>query len=235
MPRSARIEGADLVHHVTARGNAGAEIFFGRPDYEVFLRRLAEVIGERDWICLAYCLLPNHYHLLLETPRANLGAGMQRLNTAHAVAFAQAHGLAGHVFQGRFHSRPIHDDRHLREAVRYIALNPVRAGLCRSPQGWQWSSYASVDRRRPDSTVATRRLLALFDGSLDELREFVDEGLLLDQERTRPSLAELVDRVDAPSIAHAHRDHGYSLRAIARHLGVSPPTVLRALRRNNGV
>ena len=95
-------------------------------------------------LCHAYCLMENHYHLLVETPRANLDDAMQRLNGTYAMRFNRHHERTGHVFQGRYGAKLITDDDYALTVVRYIAANPVQAGLCAAPEEWPWSSYAAT-------------------------------------------------------------------------------------------
>jgi REP element-mobilizing transposase RayT len=135
---------AGLLYHVTARGNARARTFATDADYEVFLSGLAVARHLDGLLCHAYCLMPNHYHLLVETPRANLDAAMQRLNGTYAMRFNRHHELTGHVFQGRYGAKLITDDDYALTVVRYIAANPVQAGLCAAPEDWPWSSYAAT-------------------------------------------------------------------------------------------
>ncbi len=108
-------------------------------------------------MCLSYCLMGNHVHLLLETRTPNLGAGMHRLHGAYAQYFNRRHGFSGHLFQGRFDAPPIESDPQLWMTAAYIARNPVDAGLCREPADWPWSSHAAiVDGRAPDWLAAAR-------------------------------------------------------------------------------
>ena len=116
-------------------------IFLGDDDRLDFLRRLDGVIRRHSWVCQAYCVLSTHYHLLVTTPNPDLAAGMQRPNGAYASQFNDRYGDFGHVFAGRYHSTLVEGDGHLLELFRYIALNPVRAGLCKRPASWLWSSY----------------------------------------------------------------------------------------------
>jgi REP-associated tyrosine transposase len=111
---------------------------------------LGRVVKRFEWRCHTYCLMPNHYHLLVETPAPNLSAGMQRLNGEYAQWFNEVHGVSGHVFERRFFSRLVESTYDLLELARYIALNPVRGGLCPDASGWRWSSYAALagERRR---------------------------------------------------------------------------------------
>ena len=139
-----RLQIADGLYHITARGNARADIFRDELDYPEFLRFFATVVAGYSWLCHSYCLIPNHYHLLVETPEPNLAAGMHALNGRYARWFNRRHDRDGHVFQGPYGAVLIEDDDHLLEVCRYIALNPVRAGLVETPGDWPWSSYGAL-------------------------------------------------------------------------------------------
>jgi REP element-mobilizing transposase RayT len=141
------IDGA--VHHVYARGNAREAIYRTDTDRKVYLAFLARVIPRQGWRCLSYCLMPNHVHLILETPQANLAAGMQRLHGAYAQVFNKRHDRVGHLFQGRYGNSLIRDDEQLLTAMAYVALNPVAAGLCGLPDEWPWSTHAAVVQDAP--------------------------------------------------------------------------------------
>jgi putative transposase len=182
MPRPLRVLAPNSVYHVTARGNRGQAIFVDESDYERFASLLDFVCVRQDWRCLAFCLMPNHVHVVVETPAADLSAGIQYLNGRYAQWFNRWHWTRGHVFQGRFHAVRIEADGHLRELLRYVALNPVRGGLCEASEDWPWSSYACVVgwRRRP-RTLAVDHVLALFGRepvlALTAFRTFVDDGV----------------------------------------------------------
>jgi putative transposase len=131
---------------------------------------------------LGYCLMPNHYHLVLETPSEDLSTGMQWLNGRYAQDFNHRHGFDGHLFQGRFYSGQVEGDGHLLELCRYLAWNPVDGGLCRRPQDWRWGSYRSVagfDRSAAPRFLDARRVRELFGPSPRtaqiRLRTFVDD------------------------------------------------------------
>lgn len=172
MPRPLRILVAGGIYHVTARGNRRQEIFRDESDYGQFLAFLADVVARHGWTCHAYCLMPNHYHLVLETPKDDLSVGMHRLNSLYAMWFNYRHGLDGHLFQGRFHSVLLHSNWHLIELARYVALNPVRGGVCAHPSAWRWSSYrAMVGTARQPSFLAPTWLLAQFGRTRREARE----------------------------------------------------------------
>ena len=132
MARPLRLEYEGAVYHVTSRGNARDEIFLGDVDRAQFLETLGDAIRRHGWICHAYCLMTNHYHLLIETPEAGLSRGMQLLNGVYTQWFNRRHQRVGHLFQGRFKAVLVEKESHLLELARYVVLNPVRAGMVRS-------------------------------------------------------------------------------------------------------
>jgi putative transposase len=165
MPRKPRQEVDGGVYHVFARGNNRRDIYADDVDRRLYLDLLARVTRHHSWRCLAYCLMPNHLHLLLETRGPNLGTGMHRLHSSYAQVFNRRHGLSGHLFQGRYGSAHITRDEHLWTAAAYIALNPVTAGLCHAPEEWPWSSHRSmIDFRRRPGWLDAARLLSYFEG-----------------------------------------------------------------------
>jgi putative transposase len=141
VPRPHRPQIANGIYHLTARGNRRQPIFLDDDDRRKFLDILGAVVRRRGWHCHAYCLMPNHYHLLVQTPAPDLSDGMQHLNSRYAEWFNWRHEVDGHLFQGRFHSVLVESDWHLLELARYLVLNPVRARLCERPADWAWSSY----------------------------------------------------------------------------------------------
>ena len=145
MPRSPRLQIPGGTYHVTSRGNRRQAIYHDDHDRRYFLALRDRVIGRYSWRLRAYCLMTNHFHLLIDTPRPTLSEGMQRLQCNYAAYFNERHSLDGHVFQQRFGSRLIEKEAHLLEALRYIAFNPVRAGLCDRPSEWPWSSFYAAD------------------------------------------------------------------------------------------
>ena len=149
MPRKHREDFEGAIHHVFARGNDRQPIFVTDSDRLIYLRMLQRVIGRMTWRCLAYCLMENHVHLLLEAPLGNLSAGMQLLHGRYAQDFNQRHGRVGHRFQGRFGAVRIESDQQLWAAAAYIGRNPVAAGLCERAEEWRWSSYAATLGREP--------------------------------------------------------------------------------------
>jgi putative transposase len=164
MPRRPREEEAGAVHHVWARGSRKAAVFLDDPDRWVYLRLLERTVLRFGWLCLSYCLMGNHSHLLIETPQPNLGEGMRWFHGSYGRHFVDRHSRPGHVFQRPFGSKRVMDDAQMWTTVRYIAQNPVEAGLCASPGEWAWSSHAAVVDGANPAWVARERLLAYFDG-----------------------------------------------------------------------
>ena len=144
MSRQLRLQFPGAVYHITSRGNARQDIFADDADRVRFLDLLGREIEQHRWRCHAYCLMDNHYHLLVETPEANLSRGMGRLNMAYSQSFNRRHERVGHLFQGRFHAVVVEKDSHLLELCRYVVLNPVRAGAAAVPEAWPWSSYRAT-------------------------------------------------------------------------------------------
>ena len=181
MARPLRIEFEGAVYHVTSRGNAQQDIFLDDEDRDSFLETLARMVDRFDWNCHAYCLMNNHYHLLIETPRANLSQGMQLLNSMLSQRFNRRHGRVGHVLQGRFKAILVEKESHLLELARYIVLNPVRAETVRHPREYQWSSYRPTAGEAESLGLLTVGwILSHFDEDLvrarTAYRQFVLEG-----------------------------------------------------------
>jgi REP element-mobilizing transposase RayT len=156
MSRPLRIEYAEAVYHVTSRGNARRSIFKDDQDRGMLLNILGEVNDRYHWFCHAYCLMNNHYHLVIETPDGNLSKGMRQLNGVYTMRFNRRHGSVGHVFQGRYKAIVVQKESHLLEVCRYVVLNPVRAKGVEVPERWRWSSYratAGIQRAHPCLTV----------------------------------------------------------------------------------
>src|SRR5919201_6180888 len=141
MPRPPRLAAPGSILHLGARGASKQQLFRDDADRTGFLAQLGAVVRKFEWSCLSYCLMGNHYHLLIEIRDANLSEGMQHLNGKYARAFNDRHLREGCVFDARFWSRLITDDSYFHAVVRYINLNPVEAGMCRSPEQWEWSSH----------------------------------------------------------------------------------------------
>ena len=139
MARKPRLQIPGGFYHVTTRSIDGRPVLRRDKERRLLLALLTHV----------YCLMNTHYHLLVETPKPNIASGMQRLNGLFAQTFNRQHRRSGHVFERRYHGEPLERDAHLLEVVRYIVLNPVRAGLCEAPEEWPWSSYRATVGAEP--------------------------------------------------------------------------------------
>ena len=144
MVRPLRLELAGALWHVTSRGNERRAMFRDDDDRMLFQRLLAVGVRRYGWRLHAYVLMGNHYHLLLETPEPNLSPGMHWINSTYAQKFNLRHERVGHLMQGRFKAILVEKERHLLELVRYVVLNPVRAGLAREAGQWRWSNYRAT-------------------------------------------------------------------------------------------
>jgi REP element-mobilizing transposase RayT len=177
MARPLRIEFPGALYHVTSRGNARAPIFVEDRDRRLLLRILGEVIERYRWQCHAYCLMTNHYHLLVETAEANLSRGMRQLNGLYTQRFNRAHERVGHLLQGRFGAVLVEREAHLLELARYVVLNPVRAGLVESAEAYPWSSLrATLGLAEAPGWLAIGPVQTRF-GSRARYLEFVRDGV----------------------------------------------------------
>lgn len=144
MARPVRLEFGGALYHVTARGDRREAIYEDEVDREHFLDVLGQVVGQFNWCCHAYCLMSNHYHLVIATPDGNLSKGMRQLNGVFTQWSNRRHHRTGHLFQGRYKAILVDADSYLLELTRYVVLNPVRAHMVDSPAKWPWSSHQAV-------------------------------------------------------------------------------------------
>ena len=150
MARPLRIQPAGAIFHIFSRGNRRQAIFLDEHDRQKFLFFLFEAVRRYGWTLHSYCLMGNHYHLLLEiAEEGSLSPGMQWLNGVYAMYFNRRHKFDGHLFQGRFKSRQISSEEQLAQTDAYIRWNPVEAGLCQSPADWPWSSAHGLTAPSP--------------------------------------------------------------------------------------
>jgi len=182
MARPLRIEFPGAVYHVTSRGNRRKKIFRSDNDRIAFLSTLKDVVSDYNWICHAYCLMDNHYHLLIETPDGNLSKGMRSLNGVYTQTFNKAHDTVGHIFQGRYKAFLIERDEYLLEVARYTVNNPVRANIISSPHLYKWSSYrATVGLSIKPDFLSTDWVLGMFSKNnktaQNQYKVFVKEGI----------------------------------------------------------
>ncbi len=163
MARPLRIEYPGAFYHITARGNEQKDIFRDNKDRQRFLEYLETAIGRYKAVIHVYCLMSNHYHLLLSTPEGNLSQIMRHINGGYTTWFNKKHNRFGHLFQGRYKAILVDADPYAGELSRYIHLNPVRAGMVRRSEQYQWSSYAAyIDKAKPPRWLTTDWLLQYF-------------------------------------------------------------------------
>ena len=144
MARPLRLELSGGVYHVTSRGDGREDIYLSDADREAWLDVFATVCKRFNWVCHAWCQMTNHYHILVETPEANLAQGMRQLNGVYTQRFNRAHARVGHVFEGRYKAILVERNSYLLELARYVVLNPLRAKIVRRLEAWPWSSYLAT-------------------------------------------------------------------------------------------
>lgn len=247
MPRQPRTELAGGIHHVWQRGNRRQRIFLDVADRRLFLRLLEEISSTHAWIPLAFCLMNNHFHLVVETPVCNLGSGMRDLGSRYAQLFNERHAPGGgHLYQARFGSKLVTTDEQLAQLLRYVAYNPVKAGLCSSPDRWPWSSHRALANMRVQPLLRADRVASLLswldsDPARRYLRLFEPDGPLSDFPPDtspwdlRPPLAEILDHADIAVAVQTARGHGYRLGEIAEQLGMHRTTLWRRMQRTGSV
>ncbi|MEK6582814.1 MAG: transposase [Nitrospirota bacterium] len=182
MARPLRIEYDGAVYHVTSRGNERKSIFKDDEDRMFFLDILKKVNDKYNLLCHAYCLMNNHYHLVIETPDGNLSKGMKQINGVYTQTYNKRHNRVGHIFQGRYKAILIQKESHLLEVSRYVVLNPVRATAVKHPEEWKWSSYrGTAGNDNPHPCLTTDWLLGQFGSkkrqSEKKYSEFVTAGI----------------------------------------------------------
>jgi REP element-mobilizing transposase RayT len=181
MARPLRIEYEGAVYHITARGNERKNIFFTKEDYERFLNYLTEATKKFIINLHCYVLMSNHYHLIIETPKANLSRVMHYINGSYSTYINVKRKRSGHLFQGRYKSIIVDRDNYLLELSRYIHLNPVRAKMVERPEDYHYSSYSSYISRRINNVVNTGLVLGLVTkhngNGNKQYRRFVETAL----------------------------------------------------------
>jgi REP element-mobilizing transposase RayT len=181
MARPLRIAFEGAFYHVTARGNERRNIFLSHWDYEKFLSYLTEAVHKYGVTLHSFVLMPNHYHLLVETPKGNLSSFMHSLNSAYTTYFNIKRKRAGHLFQGRYKALLIDVDNYLLELSRYIHLNPVRAGITERPEGYHYSSYRAYIFPKEEALIFRDLLWSMVTKKRKKgpryYREYVEAGL----------------------------------------------------------
>lgn len=171
MARPLRVDLPGAIQHVTNRGNNRENIFYEDADKELFLHLVVAEAERCGWLIHDYALMDNHFHLLIETPEANLSRGMQRLQTTYVQRFNRKYRRVGHLFQGRFGSQIVEGGVYLMEVARYIVLNPVRAGIVEHPEDDRWTSYRAKAGLDPAPPWLSMKGLCHFGRDPDEARE----------------------------------------------------------------
>jgi putative transposase len=241
-PRNALPE---AFYHIMSRGNRKQDIFLADRDRIFFLQLLKTAVADYSWKCHSYCLMTNHYHLLIEATTGGLSDGMHLINSGYSAVFNKQHRKVGHVFQGRYISRLIKDDADFLTVVRYTALNPIKAGLTADPAEWIWSSYSALAGGVALPFLEENLVRSFFaspgtDGSA-EYRAFIAErisaalnGDIYHIQTLAELFADCADQEHRKRLmSEAHFDFGYSMIDIARYLGVACSTVSRAIKAYN--
>jgi REP element-mobilizing transposase RayT len=225
------------MYHVIARGNDRRLVFHDVPDRQVFISMTAGVCRRERWQILNYCLMGTHVHLLVVTSPDGLADGMRWLCGRYAVHFNRRYDRVGHLWHSRFTSRAIRDERHVLAAMRYIARNPVTAGLCDSPDAWIWSGHRALIGLRTDDLVDVEDALARLHPDVSAGRRVYEDLVGASRPGTdaavepsvwRPSIETVLARHPGPvGAAIANVDYGYSSREIAVALDLHPTTAAR--------
>ena len=182
MARPLRIELSGGLYHVTSRGDRREAIYLDDADRDYWLALLGQVCGRFNWVCHAYCLMDNHYHIVVETVEGNLSKGMRHLNGVYTQYVNRSHSRVGHVFQGRYKAILVEKDNYLLELSRYVVLNPVRAGMVKDISRWPWSSYsATVGATIAPQWLQADWVLSQFSKqrkrAIGKYKDFVREGV----------------------------------------------------------
>ncbi|MEW6162861.1 MAG: transposase [Nitrospirota bacterium] len=250
MARQLRIEYEGAFYHITSRGNQREDIYWDDKDREEFkkiLKRTKEIYG---YFLYAYVLMDNHYHLLIETPHANIKQIMQNINTSYTVYVNRRHKRFGHLFQGRYKAFIVDKGSYLLELGRYIHLNPVRAGVVRMPEEYRWSSYREYFQRDRQQVITnTDDTLYLFSRkraiAIKKYQEFVNAnisegsplknavGSILGDEtfkdRVIKYLKGIPDKTEIPEIKKIEAKHNIEdiVKAVAKYYGVKEEDLLK--------
>ncbi len=250
MARPHRIEYSGALYHVICPGNNRQAIFRDDGDRKRYLEKLSLYCQKKNVDLLAYCLLPNHVHLLLETPEGNLSKLMQAFQTSYTVSFNKRHSRTGHVFEQRYKALVVDKDNYLLQVSRYIHLNAVAARIAERPQQYRWSSYPSYLKGGGVVGLKTEAVLGYFNGpkiqQIHQYREYVEGRRGQRRSKRAPRVSgqvfvgddEFVAEVRRKARRSSGREGRYSLRQIIRALSAVMkvlPGELRSPQRNERV
>lgn len=250
MARPYRIQIEDGFYHIISRGNDSKNIYRSKHDYVKFLEYLTTAKEKFRFYVHAYCLMPNHYHLFIETTQANLSRIMQYLNSAYTMYHNVKYGKTGHLFQGRYKSILVEQDAYFTELTRYVHMNPVKAKIVKSPVDYHWSSYEAYIRGKSDGCVDICRLKEYLSMSLKEYRKFVEEtenhrdpfkdvyaGFILGRDKFIKDKLNLL-RIDVESKDFAHKreleniiDPHEIINVVGKHYKISPAVITSGVSR----
>jgi len=177
MARPYRLQGEGYLYHITSRGDDRKRVYISEYDYEKFLEYLLKAKEKYGFYVYAYCLMSNHYHLLIETKLPNLSRIMQYINTSYSVYYNRKRNRSGHVFQGRFKSIIVEGDSYFLELTRYIHLNPVRAGISETPEGYKWSSFNEYITKKRKTIIDKKEILKYYKIDPSKYKQFVLDGI----------------------------------------------------------
>ena len=176
MARRPRLFAPGLLYHVMVRGNQRRKTFLNDGDYQAYLTRLSQYRRRYDYTIHAYCLMPNHVHLLVESSRQPLAKFMQGLQQSYSQYFNLRHRKSGHVFQGRYKAIVCQQDEYLLQLIRYIHLNPVRAGMVKRPEQYDYSGHGVYLAGKASEAIEPQKVLAVMGGKA-RYRAFIADGM----------------------------------------------------------
>jgi REP element-mobilizing transposase RayT len=242
MPRKPRLHYQGALYHVIARGNNRQSVFTLSEDYTAFLRYIRQIKAKKPFLLYAFCLMPNHLHLLIEVKTTPLSVIMQRLLTGYTVHYNHRHKKHGHLFQGRYKAILCEKDSYLLELVRYIHLNPVRAKLVNAPGAWKWCGHSILGGHVEEPLIDEEPVLALFSGKKHsaraEYRAFVRDGLNMGHRQ------DIYPEEKAPFLGEEEYVHEHIIRHEEMITAVTPgmkkaivtlPDILNDFSKNRGI
>ena len=213
MPRKARTKSNTGIYHVMLRGINRQIIFNDDSDRRRFIKYIREVKADAPFILYAYCLMDNHVHLLLRETETPIETIMKRIGVKYAIHFNNKYWRAGHVFQDRFKSENVEDDRYFLTVLRYILRNPVKAGICPEPGDYRWSSYAElsqplswVDNELPVSLTGKKELISFINMKNEDLCMDIDTTVRLKYNEAEEQLSELCKKINFEDLLRSEQD-----------------------------